>query len=1120
MALGRIPLKLPQRIVRLFAAASLVPLLLLAGHSKAQIKSVHAKPKDPYFRNTAPGVHYVSSKVCAGCHSAIYQRFLRTDMGNSMFSPSRLADLGWLSKPVDFFNENHHRHYQVFARDSKVYESEYEIDEHGKEVFRHTEELEYVIGTGSNGATPIVRRGNQLFEAPVSYYSATKSWDLSPNYEVRDLGFSLPITSDCIGCHSGRIQPVRGRDAVYEDPAVLEPAVGCEKCHGPGELHTAERQLDAPLPSGIDTSIVNPGKLSPWLADNICMNCHEGDIRALQHGKSWEDFRPGTPLNDTAIILKAPIDPRAEQSPLLEHYYSMTLSKCYRESQGKMGCQSCHDPHVQPTQQQAPEYFRERCLRCHTDKSCTLDLQKRTAQQPADACTTCHMMRQPALTVSHSTLTDHRILRTPNEPYPKAAFTASLPGTGFIHVNAVPGKPDKVPAVALLKAYRQELIRSRLEFKEYYFALLNRLEKSGNKDPFVLSAIAQQAASAGDLPKAIRYATEVIESGSTSDADFLLLDEFLARSGNLGGSIATLKKGLSVAPFSNSLYENLVTRQLAAGVLADAGTTLRKGLELFPEDSALRGLQQQAFLNDHLQQGIARFKEGSYAAALQEFQAALASNPSDAVAHDYVGIILGESGQLHEAIAEFEQASRLDHTLAEPHAHLGLAYLKTGRISEAIREYQEALRLNPRMLEAQYGLSEICAKVGDMDGAILLLRHVTQAEPAFAEAHYNLGINLWNRYKKSAGLRQKSDLEEAAENLQKASELGPRNSRPLFALGQLLSDKGDLGLSVDALQRAVELEPSNPEYHYSLGLALRLKGDAEAAGEQFRAALKLSPQHALAHRSLGLILREKGELDSAASELRESVAQLPDDAQGHHLLGTILLKQNDLNGSIEEFRKAIALDPGLTEARASLAQALQKAGRKQESQQVTSELRKFNEEASSVGQAMILVQTAAGHSKKGDDAAAVRVLQEAVTVNPNLTEAQYQLALALRQAGDAKKSEEVLRKVLQMDSDHAFAHLNLGLLLMARNDTAGAGTELEKAVQLAPSLVEAHTALGKLAMDSHDWPTAVREYQAALAWNPQDRAAHRDLALALKASGQTEDAASEMRLAQPASSPQ
>jgi len=85
------------------------------------------------------------------------------------------------------------------------------------------------------------------------------------------------------------------------------------------------------------------------------------------------------------------------------------------------------------------------------------------------------------------------------------------PGTGFIHVNAVPGKPDSVPAASLLKAYRQELVRSHLEFKDYYFALLDRLSKSGSKDPFVLSALAQKAGSDGDLPTAIRYARRVIE---------------------------------------------------------------------------------------------------------------------------------------------------------------------------------------------------------------------------------------------------------------------------------------------------------------------------------------------------------------------------------------------------------------------------------------------------------------------------------------------------------------------------------------------------------------------------------------------------------------------------------
>jgi tetratricopeptide (TPR) repeat protein len=1079
----------------------------------SQSPKARTESHDPQFRNTAPSVHYVGSKACAGCHSEIFEGFSHTDMGNSMFPPSRLADLGWLTQPVNIFNQHHNRHYQIYARGPKVFQSEYEVDDKGHESFHHTEELEYVIGTGANGATPIVRRGNYLFEAPLSYYTATKSWDLSPNFDVRDLGFSLPMTSDCVGCHSGRIQPVRGRDALYQEPAVLETAIGCEKCHGPGELHVLERKMGAPIPADIDTSIVNPAKLSPWLADNICMNCHEGDIRALQAGKSWEDYRPGTPLNDTVIILKAPIDPRAEQSPLLEHYYSMTLSKCYRASSGKMGCQTCHDPHVQPSREQAPEYFRDKCLHCHTDNSCTLDLQKRLAQRSPDACATCHMARQPALTVSHSTLTDHRILRTSDEPYPQSTFTESLPGTGFIHVNAVPGRQDAVPPVALLKAYRQELIRSRLEYRDYYFDLLERLIKENNQDPFVLSAIAQKASSDRDLPKAIKYARQVVDLGSTSESDYLLLDGLLARSGDLPGSIETLKKGLEIAPYSDSLYESLVTRQLAAGKTGEASATLKQAFDLFPEDTLLRDTRQSA-ASDHVQSGMARMKEGKFDDAMNEFRAAVDLNPNDAVAHDYIGIILGESGNLPDAIVQFQKAADLDPTSADPRAHLALALAKQGRIDAAIAGYQEALHLNPKMLEAKYGLSEMCTRKGDLDGAIQLLRQVTEAEPDFGEAHTNLGLNLWNRYKRSEGLRQKSDLEQAAAELKKATELDPRDPSTYFALGQIQADLGDLAPSVENLQKAANLDPSNPEYHYNLGLAMRLNGDLDAAGEQFRAALKLAPSHALARRSLGLVLRESGDLSSAATELRQSVAELPNDAQGHHLLGTVLLKQNDLDGAIAEFRKALELDPNLNEARASLAQALQKAGHKEEAQRESADLRKLNSAGSSVGQAMILVQTAAGHSNKGEYAAAIQSLREAVSINPNLVEAQYQLALALDQSGDKKNAEAAFRQVLQFDPDHALAHLKLGLLLMNRGQSTQAKSELERALQLGPSLVEGHAALGKIAQTSQDWPAAIREYEAVLAWNPTDRATRHDLADALKAGGQPEQAAHEMRLAE------
>lgn len=1035
-------------------------------------------------------------------------------MGNSMFSPDRLEALGWLTEPVDFYNENQHRHYRIFREGPKVYESEYGLDASGQEVFRHTEPLAYVIGTGVNGATPIVRRGDYLFQAPISYYAATKSWDLSPNYDVRDMAFNLPVTPDCVGCHSGRVQPVRGEDNLYGDPPVLESAIGCESCHGPGELHVLERQMGNAPVSGDDATIVNPAKLPPWLADNICMNCHEGDIRVFQQSKSWTDFRPGTPLNNTVLILKAPIDPRSAQSPLLEHYYSITLSQCYRGSRGRMDCQSCHDPHIEPSSAEAPGYFRGKCLQCHNDHSCTLDPRKRQATQPPDACATCHMPKRPALTVSHSSLTDHRILRVPGEAYPKSAFVASVPGTGFIHVDAVPGEPDSIPQIALLKAYRKELMRSNLQYRGYYFALLDRLTKSGNEDPFVLSAEAQKAGSDGNLQLAIRDASQVVKDGSDSDSDYLLLDDFLARADKLPEAIDVLKKGLSVAPYSNALYEKLAAQEFSVGDATEAKLTLQKALVLFPEDSALQNMQSQISANDHLREGIALFQRGNTQAAMDAFQAAVKADPANATAHDYLGVVFGESGQLNQAMDEFQQAVHLAPALPQPHFHLGLAYEKTGKTNEAITEYQEALRLNPKMVEAMYSLSAICSRAGDLDGAILLLRRVTDLEPDFAEAHYNLGLNLWNRYKNSSGLRQKADLDEAAEELKKAGSLAPREAAVWVALGQLLSDRGDLATAVTNLQKGVALQPSNAQYHYDLGLALRLKGNLDAAGNEFRTALKLDPQHALAHRSLGLVLREDGDFQNAALELRVSVTELPDDAEGHHLLGTVLLKLNDLPGAIEQLQKAVALDPTLTDARAGLAQALQKAGRKDEARQEADELRQITLEKSNLGQAMILMETAAVASRKKEFSSAVTQLQQAVSLSPHLTEAHYELAVALFHAGNTAQAEVELHKILQSHPDHALAHLQLGLLLEQKHESAPAGEELKKALQLAPSLVEAHLALGRIAQESQNWPEAVQELESVLAWRPKDAKAHYDLAMALKASGKSEEAAQELKVAQ------
>jgi Tfp pilus assembly protein PilF len=150
---------------------------------------------------------------------------------------------------------------------------------------------------------------------------------------------------------------------------------------------------------------------------------------------------------------------------------------------------------------------------------------------------------------------------------------------------------------------------------------------------------------------------------------------------------------------------------------------------------------------------------------------------------------------------------------------------------------------------------------------------------------------------------------------------------------------------------------------------------------------------------------------------------------------------------------------------------------------------------------MVLVQTAEGHMDKGNFQAAVRVLQEAVAVRPELVEAQYQLASALQRAGDERGSEQQFRQLVRAHPDHAQAHLGLGILLSTEGSKREAVAELQNAVRLAPSLVEAHESLAELAKEEKDWPAAIREYEAVLAWKPGDAVVRRDLNLALKAAG-------------------
>lgn len=539
-------------------------------------------------QNSKAGGGYVGSAACAKCHPSIYESFSKTDMGRSMseITPAileRIPSTAHVSAPAL------NRHYEVFARGGKLYQSEYALNSAGQDVFRDNHKLDFLIGSGANGIGAIVKQGEYLFEAPLSFYTKPGNWALSPGYEFGDYGFNRPILAACIVCHSGRPRITASESARMMDPPFSELAIGCENCHGPGETHVATAEMGEP------SSIVNPAKLSAWLSNNICMSCHQtGDARVLKAGKTYRDFRPGQQLQDTLSIFIVPFNrASAPKDDLLEHYLSMRLSKCYLKSGGKLSCITCHDPHVQPSAQQASEHFRQKCLTCHTEKSCAVPLSIRQRKTPPDDCAGCHMPKRNVTMISHSVLTNHRIVAQSEEPFPDVAFhLAGDRHPDLVDLTLDPSGSVEHDPLTQLQAYEQIVLRYS-EYRPRYWALANQLRASYPHETHVLEALADEALqkhTAEGPTLAIQYLQDAIGHGATNPIDFEELSTLLISARRQNDALDLLRQGIKMAPYDANLYRQYAKLLLGQNQLREACQVTRDAGDKFPQDDLLRDL--------------------------------------------------------------------------------------------------------------------------------------------------------------------------------------------------------------------------------------------------------------------------------------------------------------------------------------------------------------------------------------------------------------------------------------------------------------------------------------------------------------------------------------------------
>jgi tetratricopeptide (TPR) repeat protein len=437
------------------------------------------------YRNIDPAVAYVGDERCAPCHQDKEDAYRSHPMANTLLPVARtLARL-----PLDSTHHNPFRAFgslfRVDVEAQRVWHRQMRTDGAGKPVCELAHEVHYAVGFGSHGRSYLSDHDGYLFQTPISYFGQAQTWDLSP-------GFSPPllpgrqVIPGCLFCHAN--PPQADDDRVNYYPAGVfhgGHAIGCERCHGPGALHAE---------SGAKLDIVNPHNLSWRLREAVCEQCHlEGLFRVAHAGRRLEEFRPGLGAEQFWTVLVHAGGGEGRRA--VGHVEQMYQSTCFRASpdENKLGCVSCHDPHVRVAPKDRVAHYRDRCQRCHEEHGCSLALAERRRRQPDDSCIACHMAPFANSDVVHTASTDHRILRRKEAAPDRDARPdfPDLPVASFYRDRQPAGDAgaDRDVAVALVQLAEEGELPSRPATSR----ALSMLEAALRRDGDDVAALAARA---------------------------------------------------------------------------------------------------------------------------------------------------------------------------------------------------------------------------------------------------------------------------------------------------------------------------------------------------------------------------------------------------------------------------------------------------------------------------------------------------------------------------------------------------------------------------------------------------------------------------------------------------
>jgi len=190
------------------------------------------------------------------------------------------------------------------------------------------------------------------------------------------------------------------------------------------------------------------------------------------------------------------------------------------------------------------------------------------------------------------------------------------------------------------------------------------------------------------------------------------------------------------------------------------------------------------------------------------------------------------------------------------------------------------------------------------DSAEKDFKQAIQTDTTFDLAHYNLG-KVYQKQRK---------WDKAAEALEAAAQLSPKNANYQYDLGEAYLEAKKIDQAEKALKAATEADPKLFKAHWRLGLVYKMLDQPKPADDELRAAIEANPRFSKSYVALGYLYLDYDFNKEAAQVFQGCVTAKDDDGECHNGYGLALKNLKQYEQATSEFKKAIDLDPELYDA--------------------------------------------------------------------------------------------------------------------------------------------------------------------------------------------------------------